>query len=411
MLASLARLYLSKKKVMIVGVTGSFGKTSTKDAIAFLLETKFTIAKSKKSLNTEFGLPLAIFQLSSGFSNPLKWLGVLFFAVFEALFGKPHYDKLILEYGADKPGDMDYLLGIVKPDIAVLTAIAPVHLAEGQFENIEMIRDEKQKLLFAVEKGTVILNGDMEYAKDIILKLKVRPEMFGTAEGNSISAKNIISDLKGISADIVYGWKVLPFHSMLLGSQHMNIFLAALLVGKACGIEIEEGIRILQMFTLPPGRFSVIPGKNGSTLIDSAYNASPITMKAALKTLKELPAKRKICVLGNMNELGQKAVELHRGLSDDIIGTCDLLFTVGNLMKETADAVLKKSFPESNMKILNTSEEAGMEVSKILQEGDVVLFKGSQNKVRLEASVKACMKNPEDAEKLLVRQEKEWSKR
>lgn len=165
------------------------------------------------------------------------------------------------------------------------------------------------------------------------------------------------------------------------------------------------------MFTLPPGRFSVIPGKNGSTLIDSSYNASPVTMKAALQTLKGLPAKRKICVLGNMNELGVQAIRAHRDLADTIRETCDVLFTVGDLMKETANTVLKKGFPESNVKILNTSEEAGLEVSKILQEGDVVLFKGSQNKVRLEASVKMCMKNPEDAKKLLVRQEGEWLKR
>ena len=132
------RFKLKRTRPKIIGVTGSFGKTSTKEAIYEVLKTRWNVYRSPKSLNTETGLLLSILEQPSGFSSPLKWIKILAGAFLNALLGKA-YDFLVLEYGADKPGDIQYLISVVKPDISILTHISSVHQAEGQFKNEEEV--------------------------------------------------------------------------------------------------------------------------------------------------------------------------------------------------------------------------------------------------------------------------------
>ncbi|HMR01379.1 MAG TPA: Mur ligase family protein, partial [Candidatus Gracilibacteria bacterium] len=132
LLVGLARIRLKRLRLFIVGVTGSIGKTSTKDAIFTILKQRYQTFKSNKSYNTEFGLPLAILEQDSGFSSPTKWLKTIFGALWKAFIGGRHMQMLVIEMGVDKPGDMDELLKLIHPQVGVMTNIKPVHLAEGQ---------------------------------------------------------------------------------------------------------------------------------------------------------------------------------------------------------------------------------------------------------------------------------------
>jgi len=160
-LTALARIRLKRLRLFVIGVTGSIGKTSAKDAIFTVLNSKYQIHRSEKSYNTDFGLPLAILEQKSGFSSPLKWLKVVLGSLWNAFFGGRHVQMLVIEMGVDKPGDMTQLLKLVSPQIGVMTNIKPVHLAEGQFKDQDDIFNEKKKLVESLpEKGFAILNAD-----------------------------------------------------------------------------------------------------------------------------------------------------------------------------------------------------------------------------------------------------------
>lgn len=400
---------LKRTRPKIIGITGSFGKTSTKEAVYSVLKTRWNVYRNPKSLNTEIGLLLAVLEQPSGFSSPVKWVKILARAILNAFFGKK-YDFLVLEYGADKPGDIQHLVSLVKPDISILTRISSVHQAEGQFKNEEEIFNEKKKLALCLdEKGVAILNGADKFLKTLNEKLKSKIFWFNSAHG--IRAENLRDSADGFSATIHMGSQHEDSSFSIAGTYHMDIFLPALLCGILNGISLKEGISALKSFQLPPGRMSKIEGIHGSTILDGSYNASPETVIQALNLLRNFPGKRKIAVLGNMNELGKQTETAHRKIAQPIGDWLDELIVVGELAHITADECLKKGFPRSKIKILLTPEEAGEYlVSKNLTKGDVILFKGSQNRVRLERAVKMVMARPEQAKYLLCRQEPEWQK-
>lgn len=401
------KIKLARMKPTIIGITGSFGKTTTKEAVYEVLRTKWRVLRNSKSLNTEIGLLLAILEQPSGFRSPLKWLWVLAAAKVNAFFSRK-YDFFVLEYGADKPGDIAHLVKLVKPHVAIITHIAQVHQAEGQFQNAEAVFYEKKKLVTCLEKtGMAILNQDDDFLKKLDGKLDAK--MFWYGNGSDIFATDLKNTAKGFSATIHMSHEKIHAHFPVAGSFHISAFLPALLCGKLHGVTLQEGAAALQNFELPPGRMSIIPGIHGTTLLDSSYNASPETMKQALALLKDFPGERKIAVLGNMNELGDYTEKAHREIGKEIGGWVDRLVTVGGAAQIIAEEALKNGFPVSRIKTLsNAAEAAELLLSQKLSKGDVILFKGSQNRVRLERVVAKLMARPEDAKRLLCRQEEEW---
>jgi UDP-N-acetylmuramoyl-tripeptide--D-alanyl-D-alanine ligase len=162
----LAKVKLNRMKAKIIGVTGSVGKTTCKDAIFDVLATKYRVLKNEKSYNSEFGLLLTILHQESGFSSAGQWMKTLLRGFIRAFFVRDRYDFLVLEMGVDKPGDMDFLTSVVKPDYALITAIKPVHMAEGQFSSLDEIYNEKKKIFENMKPGGVrLVNMDDEYIK------------------------------------------------------------------------------------------------------------------------------------------------------------------------------------------------------------------------------------------------------
>ena len=441
-LEALVRIKLARAKPTIIGITGSYGKTTTKEAVYEVLKTRWLVYRNPKSLNTEIGLLLAVLEQPSGFQNPLRWTAILMRAVFNAFTGK-RYDFMVLEYGADKPGDIEHLIKIVKPHIAVITGIARVHQAAGQFKSIDEVFYEKKKLVTCLKKsGAAILNRRDAFLKRLEGALDARTLWFGNKKVAPVGRSNNLASLRlglsdifaedvkntgnGFSATIHCYEDKIHASFPIAGSFHIDAFLPALLCGKLHGVTLAEGVRALQSFRLPPGRMSIIAGAHGATLLDSSYNASPETMKQALALLKDFPGKgapsgtvlsspaaarpkRKIAVLGNMNELGDYTEAAHREIGRMIGPWLDQLVTVGDFARIVAETALKRGFPESRIKILSSaSEAANFLLSEKLSKGDIILFKGSQNRVRLERAVKMLMARPEDAKKLLCRQEEEW---
>lgn len=409
LLEALVRIKLQRTKPIIIGITGSIGKTSTKEAVYEVLKTKWRVYRNPKSLNTEIGLLLAILGQESGFRSPVKWVQILARACKNA-FSQEQYDFLILEYGADKPGDIEHLVSIVKPNIAIITHIAKVHQANGQFRNLGEVFEEKKKLVTCLGKSDIaILNGADELLKKLDKKLTAKTLFF--SDKNGMYADNLENTSSGFRAAIHMANQSLAANFQIPGTYHINILLPALLVGLLNGIILKEGIKALEHFNLPPGRMTIISGKYSSTLLDSSYNASPETMKQALGLLENFPGKRKIAVLGNMNELGVYSEKAHRIIAHHLGDWLDMLITVGELAHFIAEEALKKGFPQDKIKTLLTAEEAGnFLLEDNLRKGDVILFKGSQNRVRLERAVKMLMAHPEDAKKLLCRQEPQWKK-
>lgn len=404
---------VKKFKGKIIGVTGSVGKTSTKEAIYTVLNTKFKILKSEASMNTDFGLPLTILELKSGYRNAFRWSYLLMKGFFMS-FKKIYAEVLLVEMGVDKPKDMDFLLSIVRPDIAVMGPIAHVHLAEGQFKNLDEIFEEKSKLVKALpEDGIAVLFADDDRTMEL---KKGRPKSktftYGTVPDADYKATGIEENIEGVKFNLNMDNRRFEILLPILGKHHVNVVLPAIVCGLAMGLSIEEVIEALKRFQLPAGRMNLIEGREeGVMIIDSSYNSSPKACAEALRTLAELKVRsggRKIAVLGSMNELGAESCRLHKEIAVRIPECCDILVTVGDAAGAFADEA-EAAGMKNVFKFKNVFEAIEGFKDKI-RKNDLILVKGSQNNVRLEKFVKEIMKFPEEAEKVLVRQGKDWQK-
>jgi len=403
---------LRKIKPEIIGITGSIGKTSTKDAIYAVLAPHLPTYCNQRSLNSDFGALLAILEQKSGYSSIFHWIKALwggFWGTINLNRNEPPYEKLVLEMGADKPGDIAYLVRHIKPSIGVLCNVKGVHLAKGQFEDVEEVFKEKSKLIRSLPKnGWAILNSDDEYAKTLIGQVNARCVTFGTSTKADLRATKILSGPNGLRFTLRYENQSHDFHfPHILGKHHVYVLLPAIAIGFIMGIPIKPIKKALADFRLPPGRMNPIPGLHNSLIIDSSYNASPETMLAALTLLKSMPG-RKIAVLGSMNELGEYSEREHRRIGEQIPHYADLLITVGKEAEYMAMEAQHVGFPHHKIHRFDSSLEAAQFLRDKIKKGDIILAKGSQNNVRLEHLVKELMRYPDHAEALLVRQDHYW---
>jgi len=416
-----AKLVLKKYKPKIVAITGTVGKTSTKDAVFTALSRFYYVRAPKKSFNSEVGIPLTILNLP----NPTKTTSILSWTKnllngFILIIMPNHYPEwLILEVGADHPGDIKSITEWIKPDVVVITKLSKVPVHVEFFSTVEDIFIEKGYLVTALKRGgTLVLNADDE---DVVAYKNLSEEktiLFGMGNGADIFAKEyeVLYDEQNLPTGFTFNvysegevYPVLLKHT--LGEHHMYQVLSALGVCKALGEHLSVGAKAFKHHEPTPGRMRLIEGIKNTIIIDDTYNSSPVAVVEALNTLKKLnKSKRRIAVLGDMLELGRFSVDEHKKIGVLVRDCADILVTVGVRSKYTAEAALDAGMDEANILQFDASREAGDYIQNILKEGDAILVKGSQG-VRMERVVEEIMKCPEDKERLLVRQDKEWQLR
>ncbi len=396
-----AWLVLRRFKPKIIAVTGSVGKTSTKEAIWTLLAEHFDVAKSPKSYNSDIGVPLTILGLPNAWNSPMGWVQNIIKGFWRSISSAPYPAFLILEMGVDRPGDFDHILNYIRPETVVVTAIGrmPVHVEF--FVGPEGVAAEKSKLVRILnENNTAILNKDDELVWQMKSKTKAKIISYGFSSGSDVRATGYKPSAHGMTFKIEHDGKIMPIKiDGLLGKQNVYTLLAAATVGISEGlnlIEISEGFSLMKPM---PGRLCPIKGVHGSLMLDDTYNSSPVAVEAALEVLKEVKATRKIAVLGDMLELGKFSADEHRRIGEKAKSTANIFFSVGIRARAMEGAA--KWFP--------TSEEAALYLAGFVEKGDVILVKGSQS-VRMEKIVEKIMADPEQAKELLVRQEPFWKK-
>ncbi len=408
-----AKLILTRFRPKIIAISGTVGKTSAKEAAALVLGSEFDIRKSEKSYNSEIGVPLAIIGAQTGWRSFKQWLFIILKGIKVFLLSADYPKFLILEMGVDRPKDMERMVSWIKPYAAVITAVGTVPVHVQYFSGPEELISEKRKLTECLDDDSwAVLNIDDKAVSSFRKNTKARIITYGFSESADLTASNYKMDGEGIVFKVGYKGNIVPVRlDKFFGRHNVYTALAAMGAGLACGINLVKSVEAVSLMKPPRGRMNLLEGVNGSLIFDDTYNSSPIAVEAAVEVLSEYPAKRRIAVLGDMKELGAFSQSEHERIGG-ILRAKDVwfLFTVGSEAKFIAEGARRSGFDAFKIFEFSDSSEAGEAVKKIIQEGDLILVKGSQS-ARMEKTVEIIMAHPENKENLLVRQEEEWKKR
>ena len=411
-LALLARAVVRRYHPRVVMVTGSVGKTSTKDAVAAVLARRFFVRASEKSFNSEFGVPFTILGVENPWNNPFAWLSVLKSALALLILPNHYPNLLVLEVGADKPGDLARILRIATPDAVVVTRLPEIPVHVEAYASPEAVRDEEFSPAYALAAAApLIIPADDAYALDSALRIPARIISYGTAQESLVRLSGVgFYKVGGVVAGMTANVSVHGEHGECIvrgsvgGAQVLPV-AAALATAHAFEIPLAEALTALESYEPPPGRGRLLAGKNGSIIIDDSYNASPAAVEEALATLKAFPhTGRRIAVLGDMLELGRYSVMEHERMSALAGDSADVIAAVGIRARAFTAAP-----GNAEVMTFDNARSAAAALAEYVRPDDVVLVKGSQS-VRTERIVKALLAHPEDCVQL-VRQEKRWKKK
>ena len=418
-LSLLSRLVLRRYRPKIIGITGSVGKTSTKEVVATVLAPHYRVRQSVKSYNNEIGLPLTILGAESGGKSIVAWLGIILRTCRLLLWRDLAYPKvLILEMGADRPGDITYLTTVAPCDIGVLTSVAPTHLE--LFKTIEAVAKEKRIVISHLRPGgTAILNHDDQRVATVRSPEGVHRLTYGLGEGAEVRGGEVAVygtwPNCGMTFKVTYQGSTVPVHLQgVVGEPAVYAALGAIAVGVTMGLNLVSLVEALQKYQAPPGRLSILRGIHGTVIIDDTYNASPKAALAALDTFAALPVAgpaRRLVVLGDMLELGSYSDRAHEEVGEKVAATkMDALITVGERARAIARTARQGGLAAEAIVNFADATEAARYLQSHIKSGDVVLVKGSQM-MRMERIIETLMAEPERASELLVRQEPRWKNR
>jgi UDP-N-acetylmuramoyl-tripeptide--D-alanyl-D-alanine ligase len=367
---ALAVFWRSRLQARIVGVTGSVGKTTTKELIAAVLSTRYRTFKTEGNYNNEIGLPLMLLKLTEA------------------------HERAVLEMGFYQPGEIKFLCDLARPQIGVVNNVYAVHLERaGSIENIARGKGELVEALPPAPEGVAVLNYDDPLVLAMRLRTRARVFTYGLDPAADLWADNIEGlGLGGIRFVLHHRHEALSVRVPLLGRHSVHTCLRAAAVGLIEGLTWQEIIEGLQAVGATQLRLVAVTGPEGSLILDDTYNASPESVMAALNLLNELEGRR-VAVLGDMLELGAYEEVGHRLVGRRARDVADLLVTVGPRARIIAEEAREAGLPASAVVELEDSAQALTFLRHIIRRGDVVLLKGSRA-VKLDRIVPALEVRP-----------------
>ena len=352
----------------VVALTGSNGKTTTKEMIAACLEMKYPVLKTMGNFNNLIGLPLTLLKLTE------------------------KEKVVVLEMGMNIPGEIRRLTEIAEPDVGLITNIEKVHL-EGM-GSLERLKEEKGELFRRMKReGTILVNQDDPRVIDLAENFLGKRITFGVGHPAEVMARNIlIKGAEGISFTLISGEKEIEISLPLLGRHFVPNALCAITVARLFGVEIEKAKEALEHFQPFPMRMEIVQLGGGKTLINDTYNANPRSMELALETLSEVKTKgRAIAVLGDMLELGNFTKEAHQQLGQKVGElSIDFLLTLGEEGPVMVESAIRHGLSPERAKVLESHPEVISTLKQIAQRGDWILVKGSR-KMAMEKIVEGLI--------------------
>jgi UDP-N-acetylmuramoyl-tripeptide--D-alanyl-D-alanine ligase len=399
---NLTRRIISKHNVKVVAIAGSVGKTSTKSAIAQILQEKYNLHFQAGNYNTSLSVPFIF--LNTAQPSPYavhKWFAA-YLRGMNILRKKKYYEVVVVELGADRPGDIIDFKDFLTPDLSVVTAVSPEHMA--QFRTMEAVAKEELSLSKFSKK--ILLNIDdigQVYLEKYLSNFDYHT--YGVSKKADVvfgvNQKNQKTEIK-----IKFLKSEITINTSLVGLPAAKSIVAAVYVGIEFGLSEAEIKNAAEKITAMPGRMNVLPGINKTTIIDDTYNSSPLAVRAALEVLGGWPAPQKIAVLGMMNELGSSSKKEHEEMGSLCSpSSISLLVTLGR----DSNSYTAPAADANGCRVIEATSpaQAAKAVIDNIKEGAVILIKGSQNGVYAEEIVKKLLKDATD-ENNLVRQSKYW---
>ncbi len=360
-LQDLAGEFRRSHSVQVVAVTGSMGKTTTKEAVASAIGAARTVLKSEGNLNNFYGLPLSILKLEDE-------------------------EVAVLEMGMSAPGEIARLTEIAKPDVGVLTNVAEVHLEF--FESIAAIAEAKGELFRGLDEGAVaVVNADDPLVLEQVLRFSGRKIRFGVEGEADVRGSAIRATSSGLRFTAVYRGEEVEVETVLRGRHNVYNLLAGLAAASALDVSFRDAARALSSLRPAAHRGERVDLGRGFLLVDETYNSSPRALREALRSLSEEEGRRRIAVVGDMRELGEGAAELHREVGRFAASlSLDRLIGVGALAAHILEGAREAGASPSKLSSVANAEEAGKLLLDELREGDVVLLKASRG-IGLERAI------------------------
>jgi len=352
---TLASYYLLMKvNPKVVAITGSNGKTTTKDMTAAVLATQYHVVKTPKNYNNEIGVPMTILSMD------------------------PNTEILVVEMGMDRPGQLSALSQLAEPDVAVITMIGEAHIEF--FHTRDRIADAKMEILDGVkEDGLFIYNGDEPLLRERAAGVDLSKKTFGLNPDNDLFVKNVRAFSDHTEFDLSR-WPDLHFDIPVMGEYNVTNALAAILVGRKFHIKPEEIQRALATFKITENRTQWLTGNHGEAILSDVYNANPTAMKAVIRDFSQFQcAGRRIAVLGDMLELGDASAQLHASVASELHpDAVEDVFLYGQEIKPLADALAATYAPE-HLHYYPLGEQAALiaALQAMITPNDLVLLKAS----------------------------------
>ncbi|MGB5932662.1 MAG: alanine racemase [Anaerolineae bacterium] len=368
----------------VIGVTGSTGKTSAKEAIAKVLEKRFPVFRNHANYNGRYGLPIALGRL------------------------RPEHKIAVLEMACDSFKEIEELAQMTSPRIGVVMSVNAAHLEYlGSLENIAR---EKGRLIEALpEEGYALLNFDDPRVRAMAGRTKARVLTFGTNPKADLYAYEIAAHREGVRFIVRYQGEGVEVRLALLGAHSVYTALAAMGVGTLYGLSLQEAAQSLEELKPLMGRLKPLEGINGSLLLDDSYSANPTSTLAALDLLAQMEGEDRVAILGDMLQLGAYEEEGHREVGRRAAQVVDYLVTKGERAGIIADEARGHGLAEERIFVTYTVDDALRSIAERVGPGDLILVKGSME-ARMERVVEKLLADPSQAESLLVRQSPAWKR-